>query len=119
MIVRVNVALSQFVGHSEYSTQLGIAVPLQDPQSNGLPSPAEDRRLSRIEDELADLLTAGRASLFACVVTTAGMREFVFYTGDVESAVERVAQVQERHRNQELQVMHQADPAWDVFGQFA
>src|SRR5262245_12941858 len=52
IFTRFNLALKPIVGRPEYSHQLGIAVPLNDPTVDGLPTSDEAKQLNEIEDEI-------------------------------------------------------------------
>ncbi|MEY4547978.1 MAG: hypothetical protein RL685_4173, partial [Pseudomonadota bacterium] len=88
------------------------------PNANGFPRPEEGLVLDAIEDQLVDALTAAGAGIFVLAVTTAGMREFIFYTSDASASqlqVEKLAQTIGSHT---LQHVVEHDAEWDVFQQF-
>jgi hypothetical protein len=72
-----------------YEHQVGIAVPLNNAETTGLPSSAENGQLDEIEDAVCGSLEEGAESLFVVAVTTCGMREFVFYTGEPQGMQQR------------------------------
>ena len=96
---------------------MGIAVPLHAPEPTGLPSPAEDAELGRIEDAICDSLQENAESLLVAIITTSGMREFVFYTRAPQQVQERFEQLRDHMTTHEIQLMIQLDETWDVYDQ--
>ena len=117
MIVRTNAGYRNFGSVPGYEHQVGIAVPLRTPEATGLPSPAEDAQLGEIENLLRDSLQAEAESLLVAVITTSGMREFVFYTRDPQQVKRRFEQLRDDTANHELQLMIQVDKNWGVYAQ--
>ena len=115
LIVRVNAGLRELAGHPDLRHQVGIAVPLKRATDTGLPAPEEDRELAALEDELAATLSKGRQAVLAGILTTGGMREFVFYTGEPEAIRRTMAEIQGRIEHHDIQLMIQEDPSWQVF----
>ena len=119
LFARINMSLKSLVGHPEYSSQVGVAVPLHTPNEHGFPTQKESEELNSIEDSLCSELLVDNESLFAVVITTNGMREFVFYTSDPTSAQAKVAKVSQLVTGHEVQLMVQPDPEWNVYKRFA
>ena len=119
MIVRSNTGYKEFGSVPGYEHQVGIAVPLRAPEPTGLPSPAEDAELGQIEDAICQSLEAQAESLFAAIITTSGMREFVFYTREPESVKQRFEQLRSGITSHEIQLMIRPDKDWGVYGQVA
>jgi uncharacterized protein DUF695 len=118
MLVRVNVGLKLVTGHSEFGYQIGVAIPLNNPQENGWPTPQEDQELDAIEERLSRELEETHRAILAAVITTSGMREFVLYTRSrdwIGAWAPTFDAATERHK---VQVMAQPDPEWSVFRRF-
>jgi hypothetical protein len=63
LIVRANVTARQWRGHSSLGIKLGFAVPLNEPNPDGLPVPAENDQLNAIEDVIVhEVLPTRKAS---------------------------------------------------------
>jgi hypothetical protein len=115
LIARFNVGARLLVKDPRYPIQIGVAVPFREPDANGLPGPADVKALIDFEELLAHRPEA----VFVGVITTAGMREFVLYTGSSDW-IEGFHRVLEAALpTHEVQVMAQTDPAWSVYLQFA
>src|SRR5207247_2195903 len=93
MIVRSNTGYRNVGSVPGYEHQVGIAVPLRAAEPTGLPSPTEDAELGQIEDAICQSLEAQAESLLVAIITTSGMREFVFYTRAPESVKQRFEQL--------------------------
>jgi len=74
MFVRINDGYRRFMVIPGYGHQVGIAVPLNEPEPSGLPSSAENGELDLIEDAICNALETAKESLFVAVITTSGMR---------------------------------------------
>lgn len=57
-------------------------------------------------------------SLLVAVITTSGMREFVFYTREPEHVKQRFAGLRRSITSHEIQLMIQPDKKWKVYAQF-
>ena len=119
MIARSNTGYKEFGSVPGYEHQVGIAVPLRAPEPTGLPSPVENAELGQIEDAICQALEAQAESLFVAIITTSGMREFVFYTRAPEQVKERFQQLRNSTTSHEIQLMIQPDKDWGVYAQFA
>jgi hypothetical protein len=119
MIVRSNAGYRDFGNLPGYEHQVGIAVPLRNAEPTGLPSPAEDAELGKVEDLLYNSLQEQAESLLVAIVTTSGMREFVFYTRDAERVKLRFDQLRSHITSHDLQLMIQVDKAWGVYAQLS
>jgi hypothetical protein len=115
VFTRFNIGLKPFVGRPEFAHQLGIAVPLNAPTPHGLPTGAEALELNQVEDEIASRFLPGNESLFAGVITTNGMREFVLYTRDPQAALAKAAALAGDIRHHHIQFVIHDDPGWENF----
>jgi len=119
LFARINTGARGMAGDPGYGHRVGVAVPLLDPNADGLPGPEESAQLDEVEQKLVPALTSGGTAVFVLAITTSGMREFVFYTSKpaaVEPCLQRVSALVETH---ELEHVVEEDPAWVVFEQFA
>jgi hypothetical protein len=119
MLVRVNVALRALAGHPDYGTQIGVDVPLNSPRDDGFPTPEEDQQLGAIQDRLQQELEATKRAVLTAVITTSGMREFVFYAATREWIEEWAPRFDHAVDSHTVQVIAQSDPDWSVYWQFA
>jgi hypothetical protein len=114
IFVRIRSPLKDAIGHPDYPYQIGVAVPLLNPTSNGLPTKEEAQSLGAIEDKLAETLTN---SVLTIVITWKSMREFVFYEKEwkPEAIEAQVKLVNKEHSEHHLQFIMKHDPSWATF----
>lgn len=119
LIVRRNDSARELRGHAAYQHRVGVAIPLRQPDANGLPMPEEITALNDIEDALATALESQQDALQVLAVTTNSMREFVFYTRVPAEIESRLRALQESFSSHEIQFYVAEDPEWQGFTQFA
>jgi hypothetical protein len=118
MFVRINIGATPLAGKPRFQQRVGVTVPLRSPTAEGFPRPMEAAQLDAIEDQLVAALTAGGTGIFVLAITTAGMREFVFYTSDATASQSSVEKLVQSIKSHTLQPVVDHDPEWDVFQQF-
>ena len=118
MFVRSNIGYREFGSVPGYEHQVGIAVPFRKAEMTGLPSPVEDAELGEVEDIIGGSLEEQAESLFVAVITTGGMREFVFYTCAPDSVRRRFEQLRNRITSHEIQLMIQPEATWRTYARF-
>lgn len=117
LFVRRNVGLEPLVGTLLYSHRLGVAIPFHHPNEHGLPNRDEAQLVGEIEDQL-DAALEETKTVFALVLTTAGMREFVFYTAEPEVAKSKVEAIKARVKTHDVQYSLSEDTEWSVYQSF-
>jgi hypothetical protein len=118
MFLRRNDSAAQLAGHPDYKYRVGVALPLRAPNEHGLPSNDELNSLGLFEDSLASRLEAGEQSILVLAITTAGMREYVFYTRDPASADAILESLRAETSSHEIQRYITEDPKWQLYMQF-
>jgi hypothetical protein len=118
LFVRRNESAKQLMGHKEYSYRAGFAIPLRNPNSEGLPSNEEMETLSSIEDALSKEIERDRNSLLVLVITTDGMRELVYYTKRPDVIKQVAQEIQTKIISHEIQYYIKEDSDWEVYKEF-
>jgi len=118
LVVRFREGLRTVVGHPQYPFQIGVAIPLIEPDIHGFPSGKEGEELNIIEDKLDESLKKDDKAVFALTITANGMREFVFYASEWKPEFFEKAVKSIDSGSHELQFMMQHDPTWDTFKKF-
>ncbi len=119
LIIRLNSTAREWLGHASLGIKLGFAVPLNAPDQGGLPTPEENQELNDLEDIILQEVDRGAKGIYALILTTGTMREFVFYVaaganiGAIHQAIQR------RVSTHDVQCMAVKDPAWDAYTRFA
>ena len=118
LIARVRTSAKDLIGHPSYAHQVGIAVPLKDPDQNGFPSGEESKQLNNIEDQVVGMLESGNESLLVVIISTGGMREFVLYTSNPAEVQRKFGELKKETFTHALQLMIQHDKDWNVYKSF-
>jgi predicted DNA-binding protein with PD1-like motif len=63
-------------------------------------------------------LEVGNESLFAAVITTGGMREFVFYTSNPQTVEVKLKKLRDTIESHTVQGTIKPDEDWGVYRQF-
>jgi hypothetical protein len=119
LIVRLNSSAQEWLGHKALPIKLGFAVPLNAPNEGGLPQPDENKQLNDVEDVILREVEAKVRGIYALVLTTGTMREFVFYIvadADIKAVHDAIRKSVSTH---EVQCMAETDPKWATYAQFA
>jgi hypothetical protein len=93
-----------------FDIQLAVAVPLVTAGDDGLPTPAEQRRLEAVEELIRSEFESGERARLVLVLTTAGVREYVGYSDDDQWLSAWVPHIVAALPG--AQVMSRRDPGW-------
>jgi hypothetical protein len=115
MFVRLNEGAHAVAGSAAYGIRVGVAIPLRNPRPDGLPDKAESEQLAAIEDAL--IANSSEHAILVAVITTSGMREFVFYTGAGDWIPGFHQRMMRSTSSHEVQCMAEHDPGWTVYHQ--
>lgn len=118
IFVLLNIGAAAVRGHPQLRHRVGVAVPLNAPDADGLPGAEEMDTLRSIEDAVSAALGTGTRAVHVLVITTSGMRELVYHTTEpwtVPSAIESVAA---RFPSHEVQFIQEDDPEWNVYDHY-
>ena len=119
LIPRINTAAGPLAGHPEFKHRVGVAIPLREPDEQGFPSEEEGAELAEIEETLARSLLANLESLLVLVITTGGMREFVFYTANPSATESKLRTITEEVTSHEVQAYIEPDKEWIGYLEFS
>ena len=117
--ISTNKGLESVVGHKDLQHQVGVAVPILNPTKDGFPNSEEEVKLKKIEKILVSELKESGLAVFACVVTTNGTREFIFYTGNPKAAKNSFKRIEESISTHTVQLNIQKDTKWMVYKIFS
>lgn len=116
LVVRFNRAFQTARDRSDYPIQIGVALPLTDPDERGLPRKAETPSLDQAEETIID--QAGDYAFLVGVISTKGMREFVLYADRPEWVESFDRALQAAVTDHKVQIMAKRDPQWSTYSQF-
>ncbi len=118
IIVRRNNSVQQYTENSDFIYRVGISIRLLEPTEAGLPSKEEMNSLDQIEDELNNQLEKDGNSIQVLVITTDGMREFVYYTRNSELIEQVIYNIRNKFTYHEIQFYVKKDKEWSVYKEF-
>jgi len=93
-----------------FDIQVAVAVPLVTATADGLPTPAQERRLAQVEARVRAGFESGERAKLVLVVTTRGVREYVGYSDDDAWLPSWVTAITTALPG--AQVMSRRDPGW-------
>ena len=114
MVLRLNTGLAGWSDKRGFSTRAAIAVQFRSPDGRGFPSPKETEALDRFEDEFVERFREAGAALVA-VITTNGMREFVFYASEEQALRTRFREWAATPKSHRVQLNVRPDPSWTAY----
>lgn len=118
IIVRRNNSVQQYAENSAFIYRVGITVLLLKPNEVGLPSKEEVASLDQIEDELNNQLEKEGDSIQVLVITTGGMREFVYYSCNSKLIEQVIYNTRKKFSSHEIQFYVKEDKEWSIYKEF-
>jgi len=118
MVLKINSGYKDLMGHPDYSYQIGVAVPLNNPNDAGMHDEEEGEQVAEIEEKLVEALEHDKLALYVFAQTSSGAKEWVFYTGNPEEVETRIANVRKQVSTHTLQNIAQEDPDWETYKDF-
>ncbi len=115
LIVRHNETAAGFVGHPDLPVRVGFAIPLNEPQHGGLPTPDEAEAIASIEDLIVARALSSIGGIHVLTLTTGVMRELIFYTAEGRDIAGVHQEIRERVPSHEVQCLAERDPGWDSY----
>lgn len=118
IIVRRNNSVQEYAENSAFIYRIGITVLLLEPNEVGLPSKEEVASLDQIEDELNNQLEKEGDSIQVLVITTGGMREFVYYSCNSKLIEQVIYNTRKKFSSHEIQFYVKEDKEWSIYKEF-
>lgn len=118
LLARYNQSAQAWCAHPRLPIKLGFAIPLNEPNPGGLPSPSENQQLDAIEDLILASVAAATPAMSALALTNGVMKELIFYIPagvDIEALHRSIAASVPTH---EVQCMAVVETDWDTYRQF-
>jgi len=117
MIVRSRNAIPIGVVAAEYSHLMAITWKYA-PETNGMPSKAENQRLEELENLIEGGIEKSRAAIMTVAVTCNGIREWQLYAKDEIVFMEALNKILAGHPVYPIEIAHQIDPEWSAWKKF-
>ena len=98
--------------------RVGFAVAFRKPNSYGLPTDDEARELMPLENEIDRAMSGKKLGFLSLVITTGGMREYVFYSNMPDAVRREIKKMGTRMHGRDIRSYVTADPGWEVYFRF-
>lgn len=119
IFVRYNISAKDYIGSPKLSLKLGFAIPLMKPSIMGLPDPDENDDLDRIEDLIVKEIGKCCQGVFAMVLSTGKMKEYVFYINKCENIEATHKTIQMQISSHTVQYILVEEPDWKSYRVFS
>jgi hypothetical protein len=119
MIVRMADAYSGLAPIPAYDHHLIVSVHLRNPRPNGFPSSEEGDDLAALEMNFCRLLEIDNESLCVLVITNNGLRDFIFYTRDLDSVRQRTEDAKAMFNGFVVEFSIEPDKEWRIYQHFS
>ncbi|MBK9516235.1 MAG: DUF695 domain-containing protein [Anaeromyxobacter sp.] len=112
--IAVDLSLAGRAPLGDHPRLVRIRCALRAPRADGLPEPAEAEALVRVEDLLVAALSPAGA-VYAGRVTTAGVRQHLFYLPEAAGVEAELGAVRDALAEYDLGAAGEDDPAWEAY----
>jgi hypothetical protein len=116
--IRGNTALRGLKGRERFPYRVGFAVTFRKPNRYGLPTDDEARELTSLENEIDRAMSGKKLGFLSLVITTGGMREYVFYSNQPDAVRREIKKMGGRMRGRDVRSYVTADPGWEIYFRF-
>jgi len=116
--IRGNTGLRTLKERERFPYRVGFAVAFRKPNSYGLPTDDEARELMPLENEIDRAMSGKKLGFLSLVITTGGMREYVFYSNMPDAVRREIKKMGTRIHGHEVRSYVTADPGWEVYFRF-
>ncbi len=117
--VRTNAALPALASKKEFGRSIKFTVPFNVHNDRPFPERLDREGFEKIEEAIENLLVETNIAVFATVVTTNNIREFLLYVGDAtlaQAVAEKLIADIDHHK---ISFRLESDPDWDAWSKFA
>ena len=118
LVVLRNDAAGKWKWHPQLSLRIGFAMPLNNPNPGGLPTPEENMQLQAIEEIIAKEVVSTFRAVHVLSITNGVMKEFVYYEvsgPDIGELHQRIRTLVPSH---DVQCIGARDPKWEIYTAF-
>ena len=114
-LVRINRGVKNLIGNPDYGYHVDVSIPFGRTNPDGLPSSEENEVLSTVEEIYVEELESHTPSIFVAAVTSGGVRQLMFYTGDPLHVERHVKKLREKLQSYRTGVEIREDSNWDAY----
>lgn len=115
MIIRIRRDLNNVIGHPGLSNRLRIVWEFHTDNDSGLPDPGDAQLMEICEGQLSEALEQRNEAILTHVLTCDGLRQWVFYCGDVGVAGARLNSVLPHDETYPIEISAEPDGDWTEY----
>jgi hypothetical protein len=119
MIVRMAKGYSDLAPVPGYDQHIIVSVHFRNRKPNGFPSTEEGDDLQSLEENLARLLEADNESRCVLVITNNGLRDFIFYSRDIDRARQKLEDNINLFHGFVVEFAVEPDQQWSIYQAFS
>lgn len=82
---------------------------------SGMPSSVDSQHMEIFENRLVDALENDLTGILVAVITTGGVREWVYYTKSLDAFAERLHNMPQESAPYPIEIDTDNDPEWEYF----
>jgi Family of unknown function (DUF695) len=114
MIIRLRSKLDSAKGKKLFPHMMCMSWSFQNPNQVGMPSKAESDELSEFEDRLTESFESDLQSVLTIAITKSGLREWYFYTNNIDEFMNRLGSVPHNNENP-IEIYFNNDENWKYY----
>lgn len=114
----VNIGLYNAAPFADKPNVAWVSIKMNDPNADGLSSQGESDKLFEIEDALAKAMAAKSNSVYVGRLTSAGRRDFYFYSGDTDLYENTLSSVMSAYPDYKFDFGIKEDKEWKGYLDF-
>ena len=113
--IRLRADVKSFIASGNHRHYLRVVWEISDPDENGLPSDHEIQRLESFEDHLCRAVEANDDAILTFVITSDGLRQWLFYSKDLEESEHRINQLPQEEERYPIELTAKEDASWSEY----
>ena len=117
--VRFRDTVESYISSGNYRRYLRVVWECEDADELGIPSESEWQQLEDFENSLCDVLGADYHAVLTFVMTNDGLRQWLFYTQDVQESSHRINQMPQKEERLPIELTTEEDPKWEEYKKIA
>lgn len=116
--VRFRDNVESFISNGNYRNYIRFVWEFEADE-HGLPTDEETERLETFENNLCEALEADDHAILSFAMTNNGLRQWVFYTQDVQESVRRLNEMPQEEERYPIELTTEEDPNWEEYKKVA
>lgn len=113
--VRFRDTVESYISSGKYRRYLRVVWECAEADELGIPSESEWQQLETFENNLCDALEADDHAVLTFVMTYDGLRQWLFYTQDVQESGRRINTMPQEEEQYPIELTTKEDPNWEEY----